>query len=1329
MGFGGLGDIVAFIGVSGDAQFIAKMKAMDVQAANTSQNVNKALNIAMAAAAVTIGLATSAAIKFESSFAGVTKTVDGLRDPLGKLNNEGIELANNFRKLALEIPISVNELNKIGELGGQLGIAKSDLISFTDTIAKLGVTTDLSIDAAATSMARFVNVTKQVAPDGMSASQQIERLGSTVVALGNTTATTESQILAMATRIAGAGNVVGLTQAEILGFSAALSSVGIEAQAGGTSISKAFIEIATSVETGNENLSLFAEASKMSVDKFSKLFREDAAGAMIKFIEGLGNVEEGGESVFVKLEKLGISEIRMRDALLKGASASDLFTKALKDGSEAYKDNNALTKEAGQRFETLESQLKLVGNILNDAFIDIGQDLTPILATLTTFFKDNPAMVKEFVINFAAIIIPLGVIIGLWKAYNAVQAAWIGLGLAKHFATMKLAVVSLGASFALLTIGVAAVGIAFLAIMNAASAAEASIAKLHKATKLNNDVQDRANQLVKNAVSAYEELKSKNINDLVKLNGGEWIKVGDAISLVEQELKDYTESSGKNLPAVALQFKNAGDETSKLVDITTDLKDAGIETTSMVRDQVKSLEALKSEVRNDEYALSQLNERIEELKDKLSPTIKEIQAMKDGFGENNDIVPELRNNMGQLKLEMKGVKSHAEQVKEANDKLKGSIKGIVGAIDILGNAFGGISGPLDSFLDSLSSFASGDIIGSLSAVAEMGMAQVQKSKDIVDAHAASVKSYINALENMKDVWVDIGDIGREQWDNLSSSFENFGIVTEESVRLQIGELTNLMVHLQEGSFEYEQVKEKLEALYETLGEPAPWNAQQANVDMLIEKYGSVEAAMEATKKVIDALTKSQGKNSIFVKGLQAVYDDLGDSILTTEEIFADLGFETEESVRAQIESLEELLTQYDANSYEAQQLRDKLDTLYSKLGETSSWEKAEAAAEAFRKEMEEEVQAAVIKTAAEIASLEGQIAVWVQQMKDIDLETEKSIAPLNEELARLDELITDLKDRSIQIDIQAGEDIAEQEGIIAAYTTFIEKLQNAGSINLDTLHDELEQTLGLTKAITISFDEMNAAMLQDYSQFEKDMQAVNAAIDQLTYFDIDFDTTTADEQINSAIIRMQDYLKTLTPGSQAYIDAKAGLDAMTQKFVDMGGEIDRDKAYAFDISEAERKAQEAQDAIGDIKTTAEEEKALIGIELHEAYLAMFNIRMEILGLKKWADDNKAEIQIKIDDAKLKIDELIDYLSVLSDKTITIDVKYNYLNNPTDGLSSIGSQDTLASTSPTIDNNITVNQPPVIIEDAGPMARAVYVDNVVDPRQRETSRFTITRGAF
>ena len=136
------------------------------------------------------GLSLKAAVDFESSFAGIRKTMDLTEEQFASL-------AETNRELAQQIPVTVNELNRIGELGGQLGIGIDNLVAFETTIAQLAVTTDLTADSAALAFAQIANVI-QLPQD------QIDNLGAAVVGLGNNFATTESSIVDFIARIAGA---------------------------------------------------------------------------------------------------------------------------------------------------------------------------------------------------------------------------------------------------------------------------------------------------------------------------------------------------------------------------------------------------------------------------------------------------------------------------------------------------------------------------------------------------------------------------------------------------------------------------------------------------------------------------------------------------------------------------------------------------------------------------------------------------------------------------------------------------------------------------------------------------------------------------------------------------------------------------------------------------------------------------------------------------------------------------------------------------------------------------------------------------------------------
>lgn len=341
-------------------------KELTGQGKATKQQLDQIGNAATVMAGgmvLAFGASVKAAIDWESAFAGVEKTVDGTAAQMANLEA-------GLRDMAKELPASHAEIAAVAEAAGQLGIRVEDVEGFTRTMIDLGETTNMSAEVAATSLARFMNIM------GTSTSE-VDRLGSTIVELGNNAATTEAEIVDMAMRIAGAGNQIGLTEAEVFGFASTLSSLGVEAEAGGSAISRVMIEIASEVETSGDKLADFARVSGMSVEEFSRLFRDDAAGAVLAFVNGLGNAEAQGSSTLQMLDDLGFTEIRVRDALLRLAGGGELLAEQLGMANEAFAANTALQIEAEKRYDTTAAQLGMLRNQVVDLGIDIGGALLP----------------------------------------------------------------------------------------------------------------------------------------------------------------------------------------------------------------------------------------------------------------------------------------------------------------------------------------------------------------------------------------------------------------------------------------------------------------------------------------------------------------------------------------------------------------------------------------------------------------------------------------------------------------------------------------------------------------------------------------------------------------------------------------------------------------------------------------------------------------------------------------------------------------------------------------------------------------------------------------
>ncbi len=227
--------------------------------------------------ALGVGLAAKAAIDWESAFAGVRKTVNATEGQFGRMET-------GLRQMALHIPVAATDLAGIAEAAGQLGIKRKAILGFTRVIADLGVATNLAGDEGATTLARFANITQMP-------QSQFDRLGSTIVALGNAGASTEKDIAMMGLRIAAAGNYVGMSEPQILGYANALSSVGIEAEAGGSAISAVFKVINSAVDGGGAKLEAFAGVAGESASEFAKHWKKDAASASVTWIEGLARLK------------------------------------------------------------------------------------------------------------------------------------------------------------------------------------------------------------------------------------------------------------------------------------------------------------------------------------------------------------------------------------------------------------------------------------------------------------------------------------------------------------------------------------------------------------------------------------------------------------------------------------------------------------------------------------------------------------------------------------------------------------------------------------------------------------------------------------------------------------------------------------------------------------------------------------------------------------------------------------------------------------------------------------------------------------------------------
>lgn len=412
-----------------------------------------------AATALAAGGVASAkfAIDFEDNFANVKKTVDGTPEQLEKIRQEIIDMTTVGINGHSAIPETTAELTELAAAGGQLGIKTENISKFTETMAMLGTATNLYGEEGAATLAKFANVTKMD-------QENFDRLGSSIVDLGNNFATTESDIANMSMRLAGAGTQIGLSQADILGIATALSSVGIEAEMGGSAFSKAMIAMQMATTNGytqvndvmnktgmslrdlqllsannskdfksladglgytstelnsmissGVQLENFAKITGKTTEEFKNLFDSSPAEAIDAFIKGLQNADGAGENAIGMLQDMGFTEVRLRDSLLRLANSEAGITEAVTRSNTAWNENIALQNEFDAKAETTASQLSVTKNNIVEAARSIGETMLPSIkdasTTVADFAKGLSQMSdeqKRTVVNTGATVIALG---------------------------------------------------------------------------------------------------------------------------------------------------------------------------------------------------------------------------------------------------------------------------------------------------------------------------------------------------------------------------------------------------------------------------------------------------------------------------------------------------------------------------------------------------------------------------------------------------------------------------------------------------------------------------------------------------------------------------------------------------------------------------------------------------------------------------------------------------------------------------------------------------------------------------------------------------------
>lgn len=438
------------------------------------------------------GKAYKTALDFESATVSMKKTID----ETDTTKYADIEAA--FKSISETSPVGYTELMELAGQAGALGVSADQVVEFVKSIAMISETADdLDASTGADVLARFLNVTDQ------GSFENITRTASAVTALGNGLATTEGELLAMAQRMASTGELAGMSNESILALAAGLTSVGINAEAGGSAAGKLMKQMQLAGETGSramQEFSTYSETAGMSardlqlaadngkwvektavnlgrtkkevkdmigsmvaLEQFSGVmnvtpaqfisgWNANAGQSVLDFFIGLNEIEtsNGEESVLSKLQEMGLTEIRMSNMIAAAAANPDLFVRAMEISNQAYEQNTALAEEAEKRYATAESRQRVKLNTMENAAADAGENLVDPIQNVMTKITDLLGKFGELDEGTQDWILGIGgglavggpALLGLGKVFEMVGGIASKLGAAKAGTTGWQAIMS-----------------------------------------------------------------------------------------------------------------------------------------------------------------------------------------------------------------------------------------------------------------------------------------------------------------------------------------------------------------------------------------------------------------------------------------------------------------------------------------------------------------------------------------------------------------------------------------------------------------------------------------------------------------------------------------------------------------------------------------------------------------------------------------------------------------------------------------------------------------------------------------------------------------------
>lgn len=362
---------------------------------------------------------TKPAIEFESVLGDIDKVVD-FADGTAGLQKMGQAL----KEMSRIIPISQTGLAAIAAAGGRMGIKEGDLLTYTETVAKMAAAWEMPPDAAGEAMAKIQNVMGFAMTDLM-------KVGDAINKLDDSSAAKAPEILEVLKRISGTGKQFGMTTQELSALATTMLDLGRTPEVAATGINA----MLTKLQAAPIQTKKFKAALKdlgYTAEGMQKAIAKDPTGTLTKFLEKVAKLKPE-QRVNILGEMFGME---YSDDLAILVGGLDKYKQYM--GMVANETNYAgsVQAEFEKRTKLTANQLKLLGNQTTELSINLGTALLPALNRIVSTLLPVGAAAADLAAKYPE---ATTAIVGTVAAAMGLKVLMIGGGYVKSFATELVA--------------------------------------------------------------------------------------------------------------------------------------------------------------------------------------------------------------------------------------------------------------------------------------------------------------------------------------------------------------------------------------------------------------------------------------------------------------------------------------------------------------------------------------------------------------------------------------------------------------------------------------------------------------------------------------------------------------------------------------------------------------------------------------------------------------------------------------------------------------------------------------------------------------------------